>query len=128
MTEIWKSITNYESLYEVSSHGRVRNLSGRIISQNLVGRPRVYFDVSLYKNGERKHMRVNRLVAIAFLDEPDSVLKNEVNHFDCDPQNNLLDNLEWVSRRENEQHKKFMRICFAMERDVSESEIIMKGY
>jgi hypothetical protein len=111
MKELWKIIIGFERLYEISNKGNVRNSSGKTLKQNLVGRPRVYLDVSLYKNGKRKHMRINRLVAFAFIPNNDPIGKPEVNHRDGDTINNFDWNLEWVSRCENEWYKHFMRGC-----------------
>jgi hypothetical protein len=59
-----------------------------------------YLEVVLYaKNGKRKKEKVHRLVALAFLDNPEN--KPQVNHKDENPANNYLDNLEWVTAKEN---------------------------
>ena len=78
-----------------------------------------YLTVSLCKNGKKKSFRVNRLVAIAFIDNPDN--KPQVNHKDGNKENNTVDNLEWCTCSENQIHafktglnkvsEKHMRLC-----------------
>lgn len=96
--EQWKQIQEHP-MYSVSNKGRVRNdNSGRILRQ---GKEKCgYLHVVLFPN--RKVCRVHRLVAEAFIDNPDN--KVDVNHKDLNKQNNILDNLEWTTRKENCQH------------------------
>lgn len=61
-----------------------------------------YKQIKLYKKGKPKHHLVHRLVAEAFLKNPDS--KTCVNHIDGRKDNNILENLEWVTTKENSQH------------------------
>ena len=119
MQEIWKDIKGYEGLYQVSNLGKVKSLkkevnfySGlykevkkrkykeRII--NLKKTNRGYMNITLYKNGIRKHFNVHRLVADTFILNPNNL--PEVNHKDGNKENNCVDNLEWVTRSENMQH------------------------
>ena len=105
MKEIFKDIENYEGLYKVSNLGNVKTLRKRkgntkLLSPNDIGNG--YLRVSLYKNGNQKNIFVHRLVAKAFIANPEN--KPEVNHKDLNPKNNNLDNLEWVTRRENTIH------------------------
>ena len=98
--EIWCPIKGYESLYEVSDKGRVRSLKfgkERILKQgrNNSG----YLQVCLCKNGETKRCLVHRLVAQAFIHNPDNL--PEVNHKDEDKENNSVQNLEWCDRKYN---------------------------
>ena len=98
MEEIWKDIEGYEGLYEVSSYGRVRNLvSGKFIkpSQKNDG----YCRVCLYKNGGGKCINIHRLVAQAFIPNPDNL--PEINHLDEDKTNNRVDNLEFCNHKYN---------------------------
>lgn len=105
--EIWKPITGYEGLYEVSNKGRVKRLERAIVDS--IGRKRHlrerilknslkscgYIYVNLY-NGDK---RVHRLVAEAFIPNPEN--KPEVNHKDEVKTNNCVENLEWVTAKEN---------------------------
>lgn len=98
--EIWEDIEGYEGIYQISNQGRVRSLKyGKV----KVLRPRKnndgYLQVNLYKNGEVKNYRINRLVATAFLPNPQNL--PEVNHIDEDKENNCVGNLEWCDRRYN---------------------------
>jgi len=101
--EIWKDIPGYEGLYQVSNHGRVKSFHGggeSMIRQRTNLRGYVY--VFLHANGNRKNSRVHRLVGEAFLDNPEN--KPEINHKDGVKNNNHADNLEWVTRSENQKH------------------------
>ena len=94
--EIWKNIDKHEN-YEVSNYGKVRNvLSKKERKQHNNGKG--YLKVNL--NG--KSLYVHRIVAIAFLSNPE--LKRTVNHIDCDKSNNNLKNLEWATHKENISH------------------------
>ena len=99
--EIWKPVVGYEGLYEVSSFGRVRSSNyqnkNKILKYDFVRSG--YLRVTLCKNGKTKHYLVHRLVAIAFLSNPENL--PQVNHRDEDKQNNHVDNLEWCSAKYN---------------------------
>lgn len=109
--EEWKSIPGYEDLYEVSSYGRVKSLEISYIRRNGImdHKPEIiltpknngtgYFTVCLYKNKTHKYYLIHRLVAIAFLPNPDNLPC--VNHKDEDKTNNNVNNLEWCSHRYN---------------------------
>lgn len=92
MKEIWKDIKGYEGLYQVSSLGRVK--SKRKILKAINGE---YLKVGLSKNGIQKTLYVHRLVAETFLGEN----KLQVNHKDEDKHNNNIENLEFVTHKEN---------------------------
>lgn len=62
-----------------------------------------YYIVGLYQNGRPTRQRVHRLVALAYLANPENKLF--VNHIDCDKMNNVATNLEWCTKLENEAHK-----------------------
>ena len=99
--EIWKDIEGYEGLYQVNNLGRVKryykNSKEKILKpfSNRDG----YLNVKLYKEGKSKQSKVHRLVAQAFILNPED--KPEVNHKDEDKTNNKVENLEWMTRREN---------------------------
>ena len=119
--EEWKDVVGYEGMYQVSNHGRVKSLDREIESIRcgkefrythkgmlIKAEPRNhgYLSVSLYghggKNGRFKQKSVHRLVAEAFVPNPNGF--GEVNHIDEDKTNNFADNLEWCDRKHNCNH------------------------
>lgn len=109
--EIWKPIPKYEDFYEASSLGRIRSkdrirangipLKGRVLKPN--PERGGYLQVALYRSGEKpKYLKVHRLVASAFLPNPQS--KEQVNHKNGIRNDNRLENLEWCSCSENHRH------------------------
>lgn len=101
MEEIFKRVEGYDNKYLVSSCGRVYS---EYTKRFLIAEPNSsgYLRVNLRKDGKSSHVFVHRLVAIAFLEQIAG--KEEVNHIDGDKSNNAVENLEWVSRSENERH------------------------
>lgn len=101
--EAWRRIDTIEGLeehhnYEVSNHGRVRNCTtGKIL------KPRVlksgYLLIGLYTNGTQKNFYLHRLVALAFLPNPNNLA--DVDHINSDKTNNVIDNLQWLSHESN---------------------------
>lgn len=104
LNEIWKSVKGYEGLYEISNYGRVKSLNYRRwgIPQilKLHARQRNYVKVGLFKDGKRKYYRVHRLVAIAFLPQPQEG-QTQVEHLNCDTRDNRVQNLRWSSPKGN---------------------------
>ena len=108
MKEIWKPICGYEGLYEVSNIGRIRSLDRRVKNRHgfavkkgkLIATAKVsgndYRKVSLWKNNKGENALVHRIVAQAFVPNPDDL--PEVNHKDENKENNNADNLEWCDR------------------------------
>lgn len=103
MEEIWKPIENYEN-YSVSTFGQVRNnATGRILKgHDINGKGRL--NVSLCKNGIVKEFLIYRLVAIAFIPNPED--KPEIDHINNDLSNNKIENLRWATRQENSRNTK----------------------
>ena len=111
--EIWKDIEGYESLYQVSNFGRIKSLERTIQHKTCYGglyhvkgrilKPKIekdgYFRISLTKNGIKKYYRLNRLVAQAFIPNPNNY--PIVNHKDENKLNNNADNLEWCTQKYN---------------------------
>lgn len=101
--EQWKKIiyNNYELNYSISNYGNVRNDKyGNFLKPSFQNG---YYSVRLsIQPGVGKHFRVNRLVANAFIDNPEN--KEYVNHIDGNTANNFVENLEWVTPSENSIH------------------------
>ena len=123
MEEVWKDVVGYEGLYQVSNLGRVKSLS-RLVDKGKYGtiytKERIlknqkvnvnYLFVILSKDGKHKNMTVHRLMAKAFLPNPDNL--SDVNHKDENPSNNFIyvnkdgsvdyekSNLEWCTHKYN---------------------------
>lgn len=90
--EKWKPIEGYEGLYEVSSYGKVKNKNGKILKPYS---SKGYMYYKLVKNKKRVGILAHRLVAEAFLPNPQNLPC--VNHKDEVRDNNCIDNLEWCS-------------------------------
>lgn len=108
--EVWKDIRGYEGLYQVSNMGRVKSLSHTILRSN--GFPQSFGErilsprhsngyrmVTLCSIGEQGNFYVHRLVADAFIPNPNGY--KEVNHKNEDKADNRAENIEWCSRRYN---------------------------
>lgn len=103
MKETWKAIVRYEGIYEVSDRGRVRSLKygkAKILTpwKTCDG----YLAVKLYKDGKLKTVTVHRLVAEAFIPNPNNL--ETVNHKDEVKTNNDASNLEWMTRADNKRY------------------------
>lgn len=99
MIEEWKQLPETE--YQVSNTGKIRR-NGKVLKPYTNNRGKGYMCVALCKNGVRKRITVHRLVAQSFIENPYNL--EQVNHKDGNTKNNSVDNLEWVSNRENTQH------------------------
>lgn len=100
--EIWKDIKGYEGLYQVSNLGKVKYLPKYHTKKEGIMKYTLrsgYRNLILRKNGTRKSKQIHRLVAETFIDNPYN--KPFVNHKDYNRQNNNVDNLEWVTQKEN---------------------------
>ena len=101
MEEIWEAISDFPN-YEVSNFGRVRNKkTGNYLTQK-IGRDGHYLSVYLCSNGKENTQTVHRLVAKAFIPNPEK--KQQVNHIDGNKLNNKVNNLEWCTPKENNIH------------------------
>jgi hypothetical protein len=102
MAEIWRDAPGYEGAYQVSTLGRVRNTkSGRVLRPHEQGRG--YLQAMLSKQGKRSHPLVHRLVALAFVPNPEN--KPQINHKNGNKKDNRPENLEWCTMSENLLHR-----------------------
>lgn len=110
--EVWKDIEGFENFYQVSTLGRIRSLDRYVrgkdklrLIKSRIKNPQIrngYYRVSLSKNLFVKAFDVHRLVAQTFIPNPKN--KEQVNHKNGIKTDNRVDNLEWVTRKENVQH------------------------
>lgn len=102
MVEEWRGVKDYEGLYQISNTGKVKSLyrnNERILIGDII---KGYLRVELTKNKKIKKFLVHRLVAQAFIPNPEN--KPYVNHIDGNKENNNVSNLEWCTQRENINH------------------------
>lgn len=96
--ENFKDIKGFEGLYQVSDFGKVYSF----VSKREIGQSKDsygYMVVALYKQRKRKTFKIHRLVADAFIDNPNQY--TQVNHIDEDKCNNTVSNLEWCNSHYN---------------------------
>ena len=107
--EIWKDIKGYEGLYQISNYGRVKSFGGKIRSHknDMILKLKIrntYNVTNLTKNDKKKSFQIHRLVAEAFIPNPNNY--PIVNHKDENPLNNYVDNLEWCTQKFNVIHSR----------------------
>jgi len=104
--EKWKDIEGYEGRYQISNLGKAKSLNYGRTGKAQVLKTLIdsggYSYVVLFKKAKRKTNRISRLVAQAFIDNPENKLF--VNHLDGNKHNNCVKNLEWCTQSENEKH------------------------
>lgn len=106
MKEKWSPIEGFNGYYWISNRGRVKsykkstrgNERGYIMKPSKNSNGYLHLGLTDYK-GDTKMFKIHRLVAMAFIPNPDN--KPQVNHIDEDKENNYIDNLEWVTAKEN---------------------------
>jgi len=113
--EEWRDVVGFEGYYQVSNLGRVKGLD-RIVPDKQLGHKHIrgrmmtnttsggrgYPTVTLTKNGSQRPYYVHRLVAEAFIPNPDNL--PEIDHIDAVITNNDISNLRWVTHEENVKH------------------------
>lgn len=137
MEEIWEDIINFEDSYQVSSLGRIRSKTRKINCANGATRtikgkiinPQKqnsgYLTVGLWKNNICHTTLIHRLVAQAFIPNPDSL--PDVNHKDGNKHNNELSNLEWCTKTENMLHAVRTGIMDNQRKIVGQNNIKIKS-
>lgn len=114
ISEEWRAVVGYEGLYEVSNFGNVKSLcAGRykaIIKRKPVPDKDGYLTVNIKKGGKYKCAKIHRLVAEAFLDNPNNY--PQVNHIDENKTNNRVDNLEWCTCEYNNNYNGKPKRCY----------------
>lgn len=112
-SEIWKDVVGYEGLYQISSFGNVKSL-GKTIDKGKFGKvffpekllsvfiDNQYFYIGLHKNKKQKKISIHRILAIAFIPNPEN--KPFINHKNGIKTDNRIENLEWVTPKENSEH------------------------
>lgn len=99
--EIWKDIEGYENLYQISNYGRVKSIIRNKIKHYETNH-NGYLRVNLCKKRKIEHKRVHRLVAEAFIPNPQNL--PQINHKDGNKLNNCVNNLEWCTPTDNVRH------------------------
>jgi hypothetical protein len=106
--EVWKSIKDYEGLYEVSSLGRIKSLGNdktrkeKILKPFVTGKYRNYYTLELSEGGIKKTFKVHHLVVLSFLNYTRDKNKDlVVDHINNDQSDNRLENLQIITNREN---------------------------
>lgn len=110
MREVWKDVVGYEGIYQVSNKGNVYSVERISTNNRMFGgqtlKPRHqkngYLNVVLYKNGVRKTKSIHRIIAEAFIPNPNCL--PQVNHIDEVKVNNNVENLEWCTSKYNNNH------------------------
>ena len=106
MQGIWKDIKGYEGLYQVSNLGKIKSLNYNHTNKEKIRKLDVsnkgYLSVLFCNDKGKKKYTVHRLVAEAFIPNPNSL--PQVNHIDGNKTNNRVDNLEWCTNGYNEKH------------------------
>jgi hypothetical protein len=104
---IWKDIDGYEGLYKISNDAKVWNCKRKMFQKKSLGTHGYRF-VNIGKDGKRSNPLIHRLVAAAFIPNPDN--KPYINHKDGHKLNNKLENLEWCTHKENICHAVAMQL------------------
>lgn len=110
--EEWKDIIDYEGLYQISNYGRVKSLGNDKTKKEKIlkfGKDKDgYLQVHLCKNGKKKTCKVHRLVAQAFIPNPNNY--EEINHKNENREMNTVENLEWCTRQYNVEYSQSKQV------------------
>lgn len=110
MVEIWRDIPNYEGKYQVSNFGNIKSLNFHRENKSNLLKTQIdkygYLRVNLYKNGKMRNCQVHRLVMLAFKEESNLT----INHKDENKLNNKLENLEYITVKENVRYSQAFKI------------------
>jgi hypothetical protein len=114
--EEWKTIIDFPN-YDVSSLGKIRNnKSGKIMKNSIKSG---YYNISLINENNYKTLKVHRLVALAFIENPEN--KSDVNHKDKNKLHNSISNLEWMTRKENNIHR-----CNGLKNTCNTNKVVIR--
>ena len=114
MKEIWKDIVGYEGLYQISNYGNIvsiKNRWGKRVKPRNVSKKKKkkgYERVGLYKDNTQKLFMVHKLVMLAF--NPMNGENLEINHKNYIRSDNRLENLEWLTHKDNVRYSKAKKI------------------
>lgn len=129
MKENWKDICGFEGLYQISDYGRIKSIRRNKILTSSIHK-KGYLHCGLFKEGKRTQRFIHRMVAEAFIPNPEN--KPCINHKDCNPANNKVENLEWCTHKENNHHKnhelkrKISLLIFHLKKDYKKEEKLIQ--
>lgn len=119
--EEWKDIKGYENKYQISNLGRVKALDYRRTGKEQIisiKNNKGYSEVALWKDSKRKMFMVHRLVAQAFIPNPNNL--PQVNHKDENKTNNIVENLEWCTQSYNNSYgTRLERVSSSLKRNTA---------
>ena len=121
-TEQWEPIADSKGIYYISNQGNAKSYkfcNERFLKPSLATTG--YFVIGICTNGKKKNFPIHRLVAQTFIPNPQN--KPQVNHRDGNKLNNNIDNLEWVTAKENSKHALDMGLLENISKSVSKPVI-----